>query len=101
MLSYLPDRYLWQEWAPGYHALNLALFLAVAALLYTLLCRRVPAGTAALACAIVAVHPLCVESVAWISALWLGATAGPVATTDADVLVSITGALEAAGAFMT
>lgn len=57
---------IWGEWAPGYHATNLLLHLAGVWLFARLLQRlRVPG--AVLAAGIFAVHPVMVESVAWVT----------------------------------
>ena len=69
LLSYLPDRYLWPSWPGGFHLINLALFLGLGAVMFGLARRVVQApGPALLACAVVLLHPTCVESVAWITA---------------------------------
>ena len=67
-LSYLSihfDRLVWDAWAPGLHATNLA-FHAIASALTALLALRVSAapGTALLAGLLFAVHPVHVEAVA-------------------------------------
>jgi len=67
LLSYLPDRYLWPDTAAGFHAVELALFVGDVALAYALLRRHAGARAALIACTLFALHPLCVEPVAWIT----------------------------------
>jgi len=57
---------LWGDAALGYHLANLVLHLAACLLLYLVLRRLVVPG-AGLAAAVFALHPVCVESVAWVS----------------------------------
>jgi len=57
---------LWGDAAVGYHLVNLAFHLLACALLYRLL-RRLEVPGAALAAALFALHPVCVETVAWVS----------------------------------
>lgn len=67
-LSYLVDSTLFGAWAGGYHLTSVAWHLATSLLLYLLL-RRLTGEVwrSALVAMIFAVHPLHVESVAWIS----------------------------------
>jgi tetratricopeptide (TPR) repeat protein len=57
---------LWGDAPLGYHLANLLLHLAACALLYRVL-RRIEVPGALLAASLFALHPVCVESVAWIS----------------------------------
>jgi tetratricopeptide (TPR) repeat protein len=66
LLSYLPDRLLWPGSATGFHALNLGLFALALALGYFLLRRSVGVLPALMAILLVGLHPLAVESVAWV-----------------------------------
>lgn len=57
---------LWGDAAPGYHLLNVLLH-ATAACLFVAVLRRLAVPGAWLGGMIFALHPVCVESVAWIS----------------------------------
>src|SRR5262245_17146747 len=67
LLSYLPDRYLWPDWPAGFHLVNLALFIADLLLLWRLVRRHTSELAALAAVAVFALHPLCVEPVAWVT----------------------------------
>ncbi|HMG54183.1 MAG TPA: hypothetical protein VK601_11885 [Kofleriaceae bacterium] len=67
VLSYLPDRTLWPAWPTGFHLVNLALFVADLVLLWRLVRRHCSELAAFAAVALFALHPLCVEPVAWVA----------------------------------
>ncbi|HEX3729999.1 MAG TPA: tetratricopeptide repeat protein [Opitutaceae bacterium] len=60
------EHHLWGDWTAGYHLLNVLLHATSACLLVAVL-RRLRIPGAFLAGLIFALHPLCVESVAWVS----------------------------------
>lgn len=67
-LSLAIDRALFGLWPPGFHLVNLLLHIATAFAIYFFLLRiPEPGGLAAAAALLWAVHPVQVESVAWIS----------------------------------
>lgn len=67
-LSLAIDRAFFGLWPPGFHLVNLALHIATAFAIYFFLLRiPEPGGLAAAAALLWAVHPVQVESVAWIS----------------------------------
>ena len=67
LISYLPDHYLWPDWPPGFHLLNLGLFAADLVLVWRLVRRHASDRAAFAAIAVLALHPLCVEPVAWVT----------------------------------
>ncbi len=67
LLAYLPDRALWPDDPAGFHALNLAIYAGDVALAYALVRGHAGRWPAALACLVIALHPLCAEPVAWIT----------------------------------
>jgi hypothetical protein len=67
LISYLPDRYLWPSWPVGFHLLNLVWFATDLVLVWRLVRRHTSPLAAVAAVAVVALHPLCVEPVAWVT----------------------------------
>jgi len=68
MLSYMCDYFMWGLYAGGYHLTNLLLHTANGLLLYRLLCRLIGDRLAAWSgAALFLLHPVQVETVAWIS----------------------------------
>jgi tetratricopeptide (TPR) repeat protein len=68
MLSYAVDYRLYGQWAGGYHLTNLLLNAFATSLLFFALARMTGAlGPSAFVAAVFGVHPLHVESVAWVS----------------------------------
>ncbi len=68
LMSYAFDYWLWGAHSFGYHLTNVLLHALNAILVYRLGCRLQPQPwVAALAAALFVVHPLQVESVAWVS----------------------------------
>lgn len=67
-LSFLIDYTLWGDFAGGYHATNLLLHAVNAVLVYALLWQLSGSrGVSLLTAALFAIHPVQLESVAWIS----------------------------------
>ena len=64
--AFWAEHRLWGDAPLGYHLTNVLLHVAVSLLLFALL-RRVSLPGAALAASAFALHPVCVESVAWVS----------------------------------
>ena len=68
MLSYMADYALWELWGPGYHAQNLLWHTVAVIAAYRLALRLGLGVTAAVSVALMwGIHPLRVESVAWVS----------------------------------
>jgi len=68
MFSYLVDHTLWGDWPGGYHLTNLLLHALNAVLVYTLILQVTESRlTGVFSAALFAVHPVQIESVAWVS----------------------------------
>lgn len=68
LLSFMLDHALFGDRPMGYHAVNLAVHLLVVVLVFTLLLRMTgDPWRSVLAAALFAIHPLRVESIAWVS----------------------------------
>jgi len=68
MLSYAVDYRFYGQWAGGYHLTNLLLHALATSLLFLALARMTGApGRSAFVAAVFGMHPLHVESVAWVS----------------------------------
>jgi hypothetical protein len=66
LASFAVQQWLWPDHAPAFHAGNVALYVALCLLLLAVLRRHLEPLSAFAATALFAVHPLHVESVAWI-----------------------------------
>ncbi len=67
-LTFMLDHELWGAWPGGYHITNLLLHLATTATIFLLFCRMTgKLWQSAFVAAIFALHPLHIESVAWVS----------------------------------
>jgi len=64
--AFWAEHRLWRDSVLGYHLANVLLHLAAVLLLYRVL-RRLAVPGALFAASVFALHPVCVESVAWIS----------------------------------
>ncbi|PWU09748.1 MAG: hypothetical protein C5B50_26820 [Verrucomicrobia bacterium] len=66
MTSFWLEWHIWGKWAPGYHLTHLAIHIVAVLLLWRVL-RKVRLPAAWLGAALFAIHPVTVESIAWIS----------------------------------
>jgi tetratricopeptide (TPR) repeat protein len=67
-ISLAVDYSIWELWAPGYHAVNLALHIANTLIVFFLIRQLTGSAPAACVAAILfGIHPLHVESVAWVT----------------------------------
>src|SRR5580704_1027480 len=64
--AFWAEHRLWGDSALGYHGVNIVLHLVSVLLLYRLL-RRLAVPGALLGASVFALHPVCAESVAWVS----------------------------------